>query len=280
MTIFEKYEQPTEVTPDSLVNWTAILSQLIDELNTESVSTAEFEAKVRTELAASPVSDSLYKVLDTFAHDIFAIIDEDATAAVHTYELLRLFLPTVKDERDYHTRRLARLNKPRAAVGEDFDEKKSDAEAIKAHVENLYNVLGMMGMLPEDYKVKTMKDNSVKPDLPRIPSGPREGGGRKSATHNLRLTVDGVLYETPIDTVLHDVVSSGARRINVSDLRNAVEASGQDFGKGWFSLRDDGDDVVVLNGHRIEGTVISVTNEDDEEGSENEDEENTDELAE
>lgn len=271
-TIFEKYEQPTEVTGESLTIWTDILSKLIEELNAEGTSTAEFESKVRKDLVKQEVNEDLVKLCDEFAHSVFAIIDEDAASAVHLYEMLRLFTGTVKDERDYHTHRIARLTKPRAAVGEDFDEKKSDAEKVKAHVENLYNVLDMMAMIPEGFKIKTLKDGSVKPDLPRIPSGPREGGGRKSATHNLRLTVDGVLYETPINTVLHDVVSTGASRVNVTDLKDAVTASGADFGKGW-------DNDVVLNGHVITGTVISVTGEatEDDENS-NEDDANNDDV--
>lgn len=263
-TIFEKYEQPTEVNPESLVKWTEILHKLIDDLNTESVSTAEFEAKVRQDLVNTPVSTDLVEILDDFAHKVFTLIDEDAAAAVHTYELLRMFLPTVKDERDYHTRRLARLHKPRAAVGEDFDEKKSDAENIKSHVENLYNVLDMMKMVPDGYNVKKMKDGSVKPNLPRIPSGPREGGGRKASTHNLRLEVDGVLYDTLVETVLHDVISTGARRINMSDLKSAVEASGQEFSafRGWT-------EPVTIADHTVIGRPIAVVEDDETEDDDN-----------
>lgn len=267
-TIFEKYEIPMETTLHSLVCAIFIYETLVESLTAETVSTADYESTVRSEWTKNDESETYRTTVETIRSLVWNLLDSEPRSSVNLFEELGNLRSEVKDERDYQVRMFARLNRPKVAVGSEFLSNKSDAEKVKEYVFNVYNVLNQFGVeIPNTVKVKTQKDGTVKPDISRLPSGPREGSaGRKSATHNLRLVVDGTKFDLPIERVLHDVVSEGSIRVSVSDLISTV---GETFSKGWS-------DPVTLNGKNIVGVIESADSDDADDENDDDEDENED----
>lgn len=258
-TVFEKYEIPMEVSPSALESAVWVYEVLVQNLQAESVPTAEFESQVRQVWAKTdfPHWDQHVEIIRA---KVWEIASKSGPAATQMFDFLGELRAEIKDERDYQVRMYARLNRPKAAVSSEFEEGKADAEELAKFIQQTFGMLKMMptlGEVPATIKTKVMTDNSVKVNLSRLPNGPREGGGRKTATHNLRLIVDGEKYDLPVERVLHDVVSEGVNRVTVSDLTKAV---GSEFSKGWS-------EPVILNGHSVVGFVESADSDSDEENS-------------
>lgn len=269
MTIFEKYGIPMAGTVESLQAAFYVYEVLVDNLTAETVSTADFESTVRADWQKVEASEKYTEVWASIQSLVWGLLDSEPQSSVRLYEDLGSLRSDVKDDRDYHVRMFARLNRPKVAVGEEFTEGKADAEQIKEYAENMANSLLPMFdpnfdlSKVEGIKVKKNKEGKVVLSLSRIPSGPRDSAGRKSATHNLRLSVNGERYDNlVVERVLHDVVSSGPNRITLPVLIKAVEDSGQTFSsKGW-------DKPVLLNNNLVWGICIAENNDEDTEDSE------------
>ena len=268
-TVFERYEIPMEISPVALETAVWQFHCLIQNLQTEGVSTAEYESKVREAWAKTEVSETEVSTLEAIQSLVWNLVEHNGPAAVRLFDALGELRSDVKDERDYQVRMYARLNRPKSATSSEFEQGKKDAEEIREFIETTYNGLTMFRKeIPETVKVKTLeKSQERKVDLPRIPNGPREGGGgRKSATHNLRLIVDGEKYDLPIDRVCHDVLSSGTNRVSVSDLLDTLKSLDLDFGKGW--------EAIDFAGHFVAGVVEKSDSEDESDNSDSESDDN------
>lgn len=255
-TVFEKYEIPMEVTVTSLESAVWVYNVLVESLTAESTPTAEYESSVRETWGKEETSETFTSTVEAIHALVWNLLSVEPHSSVRLFEEIGSLRSDVKDERDYQVRMFSRLNRPKAAVSSEFEDGKADAEALKVFIDGCYTNLKMFGTeIPSTIKTKTMTDNTVKVVLPRLPNGPREGGGRKSATHNLRLVVDGTKYDLPVERVLHDVVSSGVNRVTLSDL---IKEVGTHFStNGWES-------PTILNGHSIVGVCENTDNEDDE----------------
>lgn len=260
--LFTKYDRPMTVSAEECEVWHYFYLTLIERMEVQSVSTVEFETSVRKGFETKPASTELTNLVDTFTSDLFSVIDKSPSDALHAYNLLSTLTSQVKDERDYHVKQIARLTKPKATVGAEFLETKSDAKAI---AELLLNFLGMsrMGMFdwPDSIGTKVLKSGKTVLAT-KVPHGPKDGAGRKAANANLRLTVDGEFYgDSTIAQVCHDVLSDSASRVNEQTL---IATVGDTFSSGW-------DTPITVNGHEVIGTRIDVGNDADTDDDDDQD---------
>lgn len=254
--LLERYAIPMRVDGEALAGVVYVYETLIQSLSAQTVTTAKFESQVRETFAKQTMSVELSDLLSEIATTVWAFVDSgdcEISDLVHLFDWLGDFRTTVKDERDYRVRAYARENKPRTVTGDDYEAKKQDAIDLRNHADAMLASLLMVDAdIPATVSTKTMKDKTVKVNVSDLPKGATAGagnGGRKVATHNLRLVVDGEVYDTvSVSTVCHDVLSSGPNRVTITSFIEAVKAAGLNdkFSNGWGE-----DEALTINGHKV-----------------------------
>lgn len=116
----------------------------------------------------------------------------------------------------------------------------------------LYNGRNACGMgIPEGFPVKiSEKTGEVLPDLPRIPSGPRDAGvivGRSANVRKLVLSWNGENISENLDAAAFRLCSDGNNNYTAADVLNRVRAHDVDpfdgsahdvkFSNGTLTLR-------------------------------------------
>lgn len=163
---------------------------------------------------------------------VFDMIQGNPAVAILFYETIGNLRSDVKEVRDWYVADYRRKNKP--ATPDNFSDAKADAEGLKSFIESLYSamrpMLGTVIELPENWEeafpIKTLeKSGEVKPDLSRLPNGPRENAtGRAGNYARLQFKWNGEALPKDISSreVAIRYVSTPANFVNGSDIFDAL----------------------------------------------------------
>lgn len=190
--------------------------------------------KAREELATVTLPESF---LENIRSDVHSLSVEAPQSTVTLYNFLSELRDSVKVHRDLAiSEQVKKMSN--GTEEEDTEENtgsKSDAEGLRDFIQSLFNARQAMGLgVPENFPVKVSeKTGETLPDLPRIPSGPREEGvivGRNAKTRKLQLSWQANGEEAPVKltddlgTVAVRVCSSAYTTYTAADILSRVRA--------------------------------------------------------
>lgn len=221
------------------------LRQVVENLKKSTDSGESVSVKkAREALAENTVHDNIRDEIRTQVHDVCVTWPEKT---VDLYTFLSELRDSVKVHRDLAI--AEQVRKMSNGSDEETDEEstgsKSDAEGLRDFIQSLFNARQAMGLgVPENFPVKVSeKTGETLPDLPRIPSGPREEGvivGRNAKTRKLQLFwTDELNDRSPLSddlgTVAVRVCSTAYTTYTAADILSRVRAQDQDpfSGEEW-----------------------------------------------
>lgn len=242
-----------DLSDENLLNAVSAMSAVVKALKDDGPAESPTVKAAREILATeNPVGQATTQVLRETVHALCVDFPEQT---VSLYDLLTEIRDSVKVHRDIT---LAEQVRSMKSADDDSDDEstggsKSDAEGLRDFIISLYNARNAMGMgVPEGFPVKVSdKTGETLPDLPRIPSGPRDAGvvvGRGANVRKLVITVDGRRQTENLDVICARLLSTPYVTYTGKDLLSRVNAQcGDPFsGKVW---------EINVNGHTVQGIL-------------------------
>ena len=235
----------------TLLKAVSAMRSVVETLKAEAPAETPTVKAAREALAQNGNSEALIADLRRSIYEECVSFPESTVAL---FDLLGELRDSVKVHRDIALAEKVRSLK--AESGDTSEEEhsgasKSDAEGLRDFIVGVFNVRSAMGMpLPEDFPVKVSeKTGETLPDLPRIPSGPREEGtivGRGANVRKLVVHIDGVKMDATLDIIAARILSTPYLTMSGKDLLSRIVAnSGDPFDGKLHEVKLNGHDVTV-----------------------------------
>ena len=211
--------------PGSLSRLVTAYRETVERMGGESIPTAQYEATVRKTLAED--TDCQNKAVTFLSENVLPVVEtflaENPSCASALFDAFSLVTDFVKNERDYFVKTAAVATKPKP-VSSMTDAERETAKTFLAEVSknatSIFTLLSSMGQVPDGIATKTTKTNGTVLDLPRIPGGPKIGGGR-ALSRFVRFNLDGT--EMPEGTLALDVARLISVPGNLISARDLIE---------------------------------------------------------
>jgi hypothetical protein len=216
-----RYGLELSFSPDNLLKAQEAYSAVVTALKSEAVSTADIERTIADKVRTDEATQLEVKIhTEKVREIIFDSLEIDPAFSVILFDLLGDLRTDVKTLRDWYLNKEAKSTK--VDVPTNLAEKRRDAELLRDFVISLFK---FVQPIPKNFKVKTTESGETVPDLPRIPSGPRDSDspvGRGARVRSLQFEfyreADNTLIKIPKGTHLRDVLvdpSFGVSRLGV-----------------------------------------------------------------
>jgi hypothetical protein len=236
-----KYGLTASLSADTLIQAREQYEKVVESLKSED---SESVKDVTISEQATEDSQINMKVIREL---IFRVLQDSPEVAIPLYEAIKSLNSDVKEMRDWYVADYRKRNKP--DVPSNFAEAKADAEGLKAFIESLYKAMvpmfGTVIELPEDFDekfpVKQLdKSGEIKPDLSRLPNGPRENAVGRAGDY-ARLVFRWQDEDLPFGISTQEValryVSTPMNRISSSDIFDALpHATKEDGSRGHLAM--------------------------------------------
>lgn len=229
-----KYGLTANLSAETLIQARQEFEKLVESLKSEDADSVK-DVPVSEEDAFHSTEMNI-----TIREIVFELLADNPAVAIPLFEVLGNIRSDVKEVRDWFVADYRKRNKPE--VPDNFADAKADAEGLKAFIESLYKAMvpmfGSVIQLPDNFDeafpVKQLeKSGEVKPDLSRIPSGPRENAVGKAGNYaRVQFKWNGEDLPKNISTqeVAIRYVSTPTNRISASEI----------FDKLPHSVKEDG----------------------------------------
>lgn len=214
---------------ENLVKAVTAMQSVVASLKSEAPAETPTVKAAREALAQNIVNADAAVTLRDTLHSV-CINSPEQTVAL--FDLLGELRDSVKVHRDIAL--AEKVRELRSSTGEEQEEEatgasKSDAEGLRDFIVSIFNARSAMGMpLPESFPVKVSeKTGETLPDLPRIPSGPREEGtivGRGANVRKLVVHVDGEKQDATLDVIAARILSTPYITMSGKDLLSRITA--------------------------------------------------------
>lgn len=254
-----KYGLTASLSADTLIQARTEFEKLVESLKSEDAESVK-------DVPVSNVDNSISSELNERIRElVFEFLADNPAVAIPLFEVLGNIRSDVKEVRDWYVADYRKRNKP--DVPDNFSEAKADAEGLKAFIESLYKAMvpmfGSVIQLPDNFDeafpVKQLeKSGEIKPDLSRIPSGPRENAVGKAGNYaRLQFQWNGEALPQNISTqeVAIRYVSTPLNRVSASEIFDKLPHSVKEDGTRhhlamdtdvWYSIEFDSGILAVM----------------------------------
>lgn len=264
-----KYGLTPAMTAETLIQARTEYEKLVESLKNDDADS------VKDVPLSEETTGHEFQLIMNIRDWVFTLLQNAPEVAIPLYDSLKVLNSDVKEVRDWYVADYRKRNKP--DVPDNFAEAKADAEGLKAFIESLYSamrpMLGTVVETPEDWEevfpIKTLeKSGEIKPDLSRMPNGPRENAVGRAGNyarlqfrwnlHNEETDTSDV-FDLPYGISTQEValryVSTPTNRVSSSDIFDCLpHKTKEDGSRGhldmpyneWVSLEFENGTLEVM----------------------------------